>query len=95
MLTKLINIHYNFNNINSKNDKRCERLDESHITKLLDMRDQEWQHIAYKEQFKPLRVNLFKQLIQIVLQAHIEMIGVMNFLSWQSILFPFKHSKRF
>ena len=49
-------------------------------TELLDMRDRKWQHIGYKEQFKTLRQNLFKQLIQIELQVHIGMIEVMNFL---------------
>ena len=39
LLNKLINVHYNFNDFNSKNDKRYENLDESLITELLDMRD--------------------------------------------------------
>ena len=39
IFTELINLHYNFNNINSKNDKRYEKLDESLITELLDMCD--------------------------------------------------------
>ena len=79
-----INIYYYFNKINSKNNKGCEKHDESLVTELLDMRDREWQHIGYEEQFKSLRDNFFKQLIQIVLQLHIEMIEGMNFFSWQS-----------
>ena len=57
------------------------------------MRDREWQRICCEEQSKSLRENLFKQLIQIVLQAHIEMIEVMNF--FMVILFLFKPSERF
>ena len=78
----MINVHYCFND-QLKNEKRCEKLDESLINELLNIRDREWQHIGHKEQFKSSRENFFKQLIQIVLQAHIEMIEVMNFLSWK------------
>ena len=38
VLTELINVHYNFNDFNSKHNKICEILDESLITELLDMR---------------------------------------------------------
>ena len=93
MLTESINIHYNFNGIHSKNKKGSVKLDELLIYELMNLHNQKWQHIGCKEQFKSLRGNLFKQLIQIVLQAHIKMIEVMNF--FMAILFPFKCSKRF
>ena len=62
MPTELINIHYNFNDINSKNDKRCEKLNESLFTELLDMHNREWQHIGYKEQFKILIKNFVQAI---------------------------------
>ena len=77
--TELINVQHNFNDFNSKKDKQCQKPNESLITELLDMRDRDWQHTGYKEQFENLREHLFKQLIQIVLQTQIKMVDVTVF----------------
>ena len=62
------------------------------MTHLLDLQDQEWQHIGFDEKFGNLRNQVFQNLINLVLHMHLEMKSILNFFSWQNLLRANKRS---
>ena len=56
----------------------CIGFDEKMMTHLLDVQDREWQHIGFEEQFVNLRIQIFQNLINLVLKMHLEMKNILN-----------------
>ena len=51
----------------------CTGLDGRTMTHLLDVQDIEWQHIGHEEQLNNLGNQMFQNIMNLVLQMHLEM----------------------
>ena len=88
------NKHLNFDCTNEIEKKLARNgLDERMMTHLLDLRDQEWQHIDFEEQLVNLRNQMFQNLFYLVLQMHLENgEHIEIFFLWQNLSRPNKRS---
>ena len=72
-------------NKDTANAKQCKCLKDNNVLQeFIEVRDREWLHVQYEEQFMSVRKKLFGKLMLMILQVHLEMVPIINSFSWYS-----------
>ena len=86
LLGNMLNEHFTLDEEHPYSDKRCAWLNENNNSSFLtELRDKEWLHVGKKKEFRDVSKQLFEKLVLLFVQAHVEVVRIVDFFPWDSL----------